>query len=328
MRQSSPSRGRASNKTDIAIGCCGRIAGSQSGIRMIALTPIRRRETGDETFVETGRSYNVSGATISQLVSGDFMEPTVEATSHHDTADNKTPQEIKIDLERCTTVLVCDADEPWAHLALLRLQAVPRPGDLIKILVAQKMVTYSVSYVNFDPYEPRCHVTLGCKFIPLSSGAPNNSGTTIDLKDRMEQLTKSNLQIFEKAQAYTNAILVAGYAGIFGLWTFAKPAMTPRATNWTVILAGASLLCFITWEILQMIWRAVAAEKFAKLVDKSPNQFFELLTGQEADNRRVTARNQAIWKAVLLPTVGLAYAAALILIYNAAAGIFGFPQWP
>ena len=128
------------------------------------------------------------------------MEPVAEETSAHG-PDKKASQENKIDLEKCIRVLVTDAEEPFAHLAFLRLQAVPRPGDLIKVSVGSKIAAYSVSYVNFDPYEPRCHITLGCKFFPLSKGPTNVGGPPIDLKDRMEQVTKSSLQVFEKAQA-------------------------------------------------------------------------------------------------------------------------------
>lgn len=254
------------------------------------------------------------------------MEPVAEKMSAHESADKKALHEDEIDLEKCVRVLVTDAEEPFAHLAFLRLQALPRPGDLIKILVGSKIVIYSVSYVNFDPYERVCHITLGCKFFPSSKG--NIGAAPIDLKERMEQVTKSNLQVFEKAQAYTNAILLAGYAGIFGLWTFAKGTMTGIATNWVVFLAGVSLVLFISWEITQMVWRSVAAAKFVKLVDKSPNEFFELLALQEAGNRRDSARHLLIWKCILLPTVGCAYIAAMLLIYNAAANIFGLVLWP
>ena len=121
---------------------------------------------------------------------------------------------------------------------------------------------------------------------------------------------------------------MGGYAGIFGIWAFAKGTMTGRATNWVVLLAGVSLLFFISWEIVQMVWRSVAAEKFVKLVDKSPHEFFELLALQEANNRRENARHLLIWRCILLPTVVCAYIAAMLLIYNAAANIFGLPQWP
>jgi len=256
------------------------------------------------------------------------MEPAVGETSVDQPSEKKASQENNIDLEKCIRILVTDAEEPFAQLAFLRLQAVPRPGDMIDIFVGPKIVTYSVNYVNFNPYEQRCHITVGCKFVPSPRAQINAGSVPLDLKERMEQVTKSSLQVYEKAQAYTNAILLAGYAGVFGLWSFAKGSMTGRATNWVVLSAGVSLLMFISWEIVQMVWRAIAAEKFVKLVDKSPQEFFELLSVQEAGNRRDSARQMLVWKCVLIPTVVSAYLAAIMLIFNAAANIFGLTQWP
>ncbi len=233
-----------------------------------------------------------------------------------------------IDLEKCVTVLVTEAQEPFTHLALLRLQAVPRPGDLINISVGSAIATYSVIYVNFNPYEPRCHITLGCTFSPRATPAGGGTSNTVDLKERMEHITKSNIQFFEKAQAYTNAILLAGYAGVFGLWTFSKNYMTAFASNLTVILAGISLLLFITWEIFQMVKRSYAMANFVRLVNKTPQEFFELLSKQEAHNREASGRSMLIWKVVLVPTIFCAYAAALLLLYSAARNLFGSTPLP
>ena len=77
-----------------------------------------------------------------------------------------------------------------------------------------------------------------------------------------------------------------------------------------------------------MIQRAIAQAKFVTLVDKSPVEFFQLLDRQEAENRRLAQRHFLTWKLVVLPTIVTGYAGALLLIYNAAANIFGVPQWP
>jgi hypothetical protein len=36
----------------------------------------------------------------------------------------------------------------------------------------------------------------------------------------------------------------------------------------------------------------------------------------------------SLWKVIIIPTIVTGYAAALLLIYNVAASIFGFTQWP
>jgi hypothetical protein len=94
------------------------------------------------------------------------------------------------------------------------------------------------------------------------------------------------------------------------------------------VLVGISLILYVSWEIFGMIQRAVGQAKFLALVDKSPTNFFQLLDQQEAENRRIGRRSFLAWKVVFTPTIVTGYAGALLLIYNAAASIFGFMQWP
>lgn len=77
-----------------------------------------------------------------------------------------------------------------------------------------------------------------------------------------------------------------------------------------------------------MIQRAAGAARFLALVDKSPTEFFQILGQQEAENRRIARRAFIAWKVIIIPTIITGHAGALLLIYNAAASIFGFTQWP
>jgi len=46
---------------------------------------------------------------------------------------------------------------------------------------------------------------------------------------------------FSQAQAYTNVILVAGYAGFFAIWSFIKPELTKATVFWSGLLISLSL---------------------------------------------------------------------------------------
>jgi hypothetical protein len=163
-------------------------------------------------------------------------------------------------------VLLVDASQPFPELALYMLDALPRPGDIINVAISGKPVGYRVAFVNFNPFNERSQVTLGCSFIVPSTSASNGQ---IELKERMDQAVKSTMQIYEKAQAYSNAMMLAGYAGIFALWTFSKGALTTKTTNAVIVLVGLSLILYVSWEIYGMIHRAAAQAKFLALLEQN-----------------------------------------------------------
>ena len=74
----------------------------------------------------------------------------------------------------------------------------------------------------------------------------------MEFKERMENFVKSQLQLFESAQAYSNAI-IAGYAGFFGIWSLTKNNLTKNTVDVVAILIGLSLFIYVSWEIYGMI---------------------------------------------------------------------------
>jgi hypothetical protein len=238
------------------------------------------------------------------------VEP--DDTKHVTKKDNRIP------------VLLVDSRQPYPELALFALDAIPRAGDLINIAINGKLVAYKVDFVNFNPFNERSQITLGCSFSVLGVAA----NQPIDLKERMDQVVKGQIQVYEKAQAYSNAMMLAGYAGIFALWTFAKGVLTTKTTNAVIVLIGFSLILYVSWEIVGMLQRAAGAAKFLALIEKAPTDFVQLLAKQEAEERRLSKHYILAWRIVVIPTIIAGYAGALLLTYNAAAGILGFTQWP
>ncbi len=260
-----------------------------------------------------------------------IREMMMPDASHEDSSVKEVASEPKaIDLAGRRLVRVTDARAPHKLLDIYALDATPRVGDgiLVRMDETDRRVAYRVSYVNHDPFNTRAQVTVGV--MPFDAeAAPSSTITGIgDAKERMDQIVKGQVQIFEKAQAYTNVIIAAGYAGSLALWNFAKPNMTPRGVAWTVLLIGISLVAFVTWEITLMIYRATAMAAFGKAVRKQPTDFFRLLDEYNAEQQQRAAKNYILWKVTLAPTILMGYAGALLIIYNAAANIVGLPQWP
>src|SRR5258708_28488103 len=54
---------------------------------------------------------------------------------------------------------------------------------------------------------------------------------------------------YEKANAYTNLIIVAGYAGLFAVWQFTKDNLSRKQTLISALLIIVSLAIFVIFEI-------------------------------------------------------------------------------
>jgi hypothetical protein len=223
-------------------------------------------------------------------------------------------------------VKVIDARPPFPLLWTLSLSAIPRPGDLINIGIKDQPVSYKVSFVNFDPYDNVAHVTLGCVPNQIANGTTTENETA--LKQRMEDFIKSQLQLFDKAESYSKALILLGFAGTFGVWNFAKDVMSARATATTATLVGSSLLIYISFEIIAMIYRAQLQHKFNKLIHNSPSDFFVALERYNTDRRLAMVRDFRAWAISLVATLFLGYVGVMLILYNCLAKLTGLPPWP
>lgn len=222
-------------------------------------------------------------------------------------------------------VLIVDAKEPFPELALYRLDVVPRAGDFILVGVSGQLRNYRVEFVNINPFQQKSHVSVGCSFVDGNSTITNSSN---DMKERMDKVIQMNTQVFDKALAYSTAIKAVGYAGILALWAMSRDVQPPKSTNLVIILVAMSLTIYVCWEIVGMVTRAHSAAKFVSIINKNPEDFFQILKSYEADQVKTSARLHSIWRYVLYPTIVTALLAVIVMIYNSAASLFGFAHWP
>lgn len=134
-------------------------------------------------------------------------------------------------------------------------------------------------------------------------------------------LMQLNEKLMTQATNYTNLILVAGYAGYFGLWS----TLVGRLPNWLYALCGLlallSLLLFVSWEIIKMVWGNVYMNRTNKMITKiargaKPLELFL------AASSLYSVKVQKVWLWFLIPTVTFGIAAGLLLI-----GFFVLQLW-
>ncbi len=61
---------------------------------------------------------------------------------------------------------------------------------------------------------------------------------------------------YDKTMAYTNVIVVAGYAAFFGLWTLTRPYLSKTHALWAALLMCISATIFVMFEVFKMVFTA------------------------------------------------------------------------
>jgi hypothetical protein len=69
----------------------------------------------------------------------------------------------------------------------------------------------------------------------------------------IEQQKRFVAHMYQQSSAYTNLIMIAGYAGIFGLWQITKAQLSSFTVNGVASLIAFSLLVFVAFEVKKMV---------------------------------------------------------------------------
>ena len=126
-------------------------------------------------------------------------------------------------------------------------------------------------------------------------------------------------KIFDRAAAYTNLIMLGGYAGGFAIWNFTREILGKQAEVWVALLLTISLATFIFFEVFKMIYLSGTVLKQRAIFTKalSPGQFSaELRELEQSENKRITKWLMPVWIASLVVAVPTAIGAIGICLWN------------
>ena len=126
---------------------------------------------------------------------------------------------------------------------------------------------------------------------------------------------------YDKAIAYNNVVIVAGYATFFAIWGATKPALTHWISITPALLMVSSATVFVLFELFKMVQssrtmlqlQSIAADENAR---KDPEIFQSKMKAFETLQRSVSLRFVRVWVAVLGIAVSTAVAAISLLAYN------------
>ena len=129
-----------------------------------------------------------------------------------------------------------------------------------------------------------------------------------------EQLKETLGNIYEKSTAYTNLVIIAGYASAFTIWQLTKHHMTLDQSMIVGSLLVLSVSLFVAFEVYKMISNTFHLDKLGMIVTK----YFDNSELQEAWSIAINAnktRSLRVWKYFLVPTVISAVLAAIFILW-------------
>lgn len=143
-------------------------------------------------------------------------------------------------------------------------------------------------------------------------------------KRQVELVVETHVKIltaaYDKAMAYTNLVIVAGYASLFGLWHLTKEQLSRNQILSAALLLLVSIIIFVLFEVYKAYYTSTALLGYSQIVNSPENQdslgklVSEIERYKLADQRRGIRFGKS-WLVVFIVTTLTGLGAALILLY-------------
>lgn len=154
-------------------------------------------------------------------------------------------------------------------------------------------------------------------------------------KETAEKIIDTQIKIvtaaYDKATAYTNFIIVAGYAAFFGLWSITKIYLSHDQVLWAALLMCMSAGTFVFFEVYKMAFVSHSfSKKYLALIEQAKGkplqEILEDINRLEAESRRYALTFLPAWRVFLLVAVvtglggvGTLFYALIVALFNGAA---------
>lgn len=132
--------------------------------------------------------------------------------------------------------------------------------------------------------------------------------------------------LYDKATAYTNLMVVAAYAGYFGLWQLTKEYLPKPFALWSALLMLVSVVTFVAVEVVKMVMVQHSVFTQAAVIN-SQEARQDLATLQAAFAKLGAAHEQVnfyfkrFWVVALVVTIASGMSAATLLGYSFVLGL-------
>lgn len=172
--------------------------------------------------------------------------------------------------------------------------------------------------IDYEPKQP-----VISPHLPTQSEAASQRAAVAELLNVQVKLINA---LYDKAAAYTNLIMIAGYAGFFGIWQMAKDHLGASQVLWSALLMLASVSVFVAFEVYKII--TTARQQMARseeLYDERNHADVDRLLAKLNELAEAThkwaPRFAKVWLFVLVSAIGTAVTATGILAYALIAAL-------
>ena len=104
----------------------------------------------------------------------------------------------------------------------------------------------------------------------------SDQGSNIDEERRLAEIIEAYTKVagvlYEKAMAYTNLIILAGYGAYFGLWQVTKGNITKRQAMCSALLMLASLVAFVMFQLWSGYFSSRSLLELVRIMHDPENQ--------------------------------------------------------
>jgi hypothetical protein len=149
-------------------------------------------------------------------------------------------------------------------------------------------------------------------------------------QEAIDAIVEIQGKLYERASAYMNLMLLAGYAGGFTIWSNSSGNFSQKSNVCIGLSLGLSLTSFILFEVFKMLANALSFIKMRRLIRSKDNPEKFLKDIQRLYHKAMEPKIAYIpfW----LITMGVSVSGALfaigVMFYNYMSVLAGWPKWP
>ena len=123
---------------------------------------------------------------------------------------------------------------------------------------------------------------------------------------------------FDKATAYANLLVLAGYASFFGLWQVTKGQVDTKLSTLAALLMAVSATVFVFFEVAKSLYHSISLNRLNKVMTgpaaANPHLLLQAIAEHNKTQDKATTRLFRWWLVAFIITVVAGLGAVGILM--------------